>query len=105
MKPAGAGVLGPRAAVLGAGRARTLGRVVLPLLWPALAAGLGIAFVTSFGDFVVSILLYAYSNRPIAIEILSSLRLQETGLAAVYGVILAAASAVVLVLSGRGEGR
>jgi iron(III) transport system permease protein len=93
------------AASLGAGRLRRLGRVVLPLLWPALAAGCGIAFVTSFGDFVVSILLYSWSNRPIAIEILSSLRLQETGLAAVYGVLLAAASAAALVLAGRGEGR
>ena len=93
------------AASLGAGRLRTLARVVLPLLWPALAAGLGIAFVTSFGDFVVSILLYSWSNRPIAIEILSSLRLQETGLAAVYGVLLASASAVALLLAGRGEGR
>jgi iron(III) transport system permease protein len=88
------------AASLGAGRRRTLGRVVLPLLWPALAAGLGIAFVTALGDFVTSILLYTLENRPMAIEILGSLRLQETGLAAVYGVLLAALSTAALLLWG-----
>ncbi|HEV8629802.1 MAG TPA: ABC transporter permease subunit, partial [Thermoanaerobaculia bacterium] len=51
---------------LGAGRARTLLRVVLPLLRPALAAGAGLAFVTALGDFVTSILLYTWDNRPIA---------------------------------------
>jgi iron(III) transport system permease protein len=93
------------ASSLGAGARRRLVRVVLPLLWPALAAGASVAFVTALGDFVTSILLYTYDNRPIAIEILSSLRLQETGLAAVYGVLLAVASALVLLLAGEREGR
>ena len=91
------------AASLGAGRLRTLLRVVLPLLRPALAAGAGLAFVTALGDFVTSILLYTWDNRPIAMEILESLRLQETGLAAVYGVLLAAASAAALLLWGERE--
>ncbi|HET9766373.1 MAG TPA: ABC transporter permease subunit [Thermoanaerobaculia bacterium] len=93
------------AASLGAGRARTLLRVVLPLLRPALAAGAGLAFVTALGDFVTSILLYTWDNRPIAMEILESLRLQETGLAAVYGVLLAAASTAALLLWGEREPR
>ena len=93
------------AASLGAGRARTLLRVVLPLLRPALAAGAGLAFVTALGDFVTSILLYTWDNRPIAMEILESLRLQETGLAAVYGVLLAAASTVALLVWGEREPR
>jgi len=91
------------AASLGAGRARTLVRVVLPLLRPALAAGAGLAFVTALGDFVTSILLYTWNNRPIAMEILESLRLQETGLAAVYGVLLAVASTVALLVWGERE--
>src|SRR5947199_4089020 len=44
------------AASLGAGRWRRLGRVTLPLLRPALAAGAGLAFITALGDFVAPIL-------------------------------------------------
>lgn len=93
------------AASLGAGRWRRLGRVVLPLLRPAIAAGAGLAFITALGDFVVSIVLYTFETRPISIEILSSLRLQDLGMAAVYGVILMAASAAAFLVWGRGEAR
>lgn len=89
------------AASLGASSGRRLRRVTLPLLSPALVAGASLAFITAFGDFVVSILLYTFETRPISIEILSSLRLQETGVAAAYGVLLAALSAVVFFAWGR----
>ncbi len=93
------------AAALGAGPWRRLRRVVLPLVRPALAAGAGIAFITALGDFVVSIVLYTYETRPISIEILSSLRLQELGLAAAYGVVLMTLSAAAYLLwGGREEG-
>jgi iron(III) transport system permease protein len=72
--------------------------VVLPLVRPALAAGAGIAFITALGDFVVSIVLYTFETRPISIEILSSLRLQELGLAAAYGVVLMLLSAAAYLL-------
>src|SRR5690606_21627006 len=62
------------AAMLGAGRWRTLRRITLPLLRPALLAGGTLAFVTAFGDFVTSIMLYTYDTRPVSMEILSSLR-------------------------------
>ena len=90
------------AASLGAGRARRLVRVTLPLLRPALAAGASLAFITALGDFVTSILLYTYSTRPISIEILSSLRLSDVGVAAAFGVILMAVSAAALGLGARG---
>ncbi|HXO19846.1 MAG TPA: iron ABC transporter permease, partial [Thermoanaerobaculia bacterium] len=93
------------AAALGAGRGRRLLRVTLPLLKPALAAGAGLAFITALGDLVTSIVLYTYDTRPIAIEILSSLRLQNLGLAAVYGVLLMLASATAFLLWGQGETR
>lgn len=93
------------AASLGADRWRRLGRVVLPLLRPAIAAGAGLAFITALGDFVVSIVLYTFDTRPISIEILSSLRLQDLGLAAVYGVLLMTASAAAFLLWGQGEAR
>jgi iron(III) transport system permease protein len=86
------------AATLGAGRWRTLRRVTLPLLRPALVAGASLAFVTAFGDFVTSIMLYTYDTRPISLEILSSLRQSDVGVAAAYGVVLMAVSAAVFAI-------
>jgi len=89
------------AASLGAGRWRTLTRVTLPQLRPGLAAGASLAFVAALGDIVASIVLYTYETRPIAIEILSSLRLSETGVAAAFGVVLMLVSALVLGVGAR----
>jgi iron(III) transport system permease protein len=86
------------AASLGAGRWRTLWRVTLPLLRPAIAAGATLAFVTGLGDFVTSVVLYTYDTRPLSLEILSSLRQGDVGIAAAYGVLLMVLSAVVFVL-------
>ncbi len=90
------------AATLGAGPWRVLRRVVVPLVRPALVAGASIAFITALGDFVASIVLYTYTTRPISIEILSSLRLQDLGVAAAYGVLLMAASAAAFLAFGEG---
>jgi iron(III) transport system permease protein len=93
------------AATLGAGRWRTLRRITLPLLKPAIVAGASLAFVTAFGDFVTSIMLYTYDTRPISLEILSSLRQSDVGVAAAYGVVLMAVSAAVFALGAdRGSG-
>jgi iron(III) transport system permease protein len=89
------------AASLGAGKWRRLWRIDLPLTAPAIAAGASLAFLTALGDFVISVVLYTFETRPISIEILSSLRLQETGVAAAYGVVLAVLSAAVFLLWGR----
>lgn len=94
------------AALLGAGPARRLLRITLPLLAPALLAGFGLAFITALGDFVTSVILYTFETRPISIEILSSLRLQDLGMGAVYGVFLMAASTAAFLLWGEsGETR
>jgi iron(III) transport system permease protein len=92
------------AAALGAGRGRTLRRVTLPLLRPALVAGASLAFVTAFGDFVTSIMLYTYDTRPISLEILSSLRQSDVGVAAAYGVVLMAVSAAVFAVGAEQGG-
>jgi iron(III) transport system permease protein len=97
--------LGEAAAALGAGRLRTLRRVTLPQLRPALAAGAGLAFITALGDFVTSIVLYTYDTRPISIEILANVQLQDLGMGAVYGVLLMAGSAVAFLLWSPAEGR
>jgi iron(III) transport system permease protein len=93
-------------ASLGASTWRRLTRITIPLLAPALAAGASLAFLTALGDFVVSIVLYTFETRPISIEILSSLRMQDTGAAAAYGVLLAALSAAAFLFRSRraGEG-
>jgi iron(III) transport system permease protein len=89
------------AAGLGAGRMRRLLRVVIPQIRPALAAGASLAFLAALGDFVVSIVLYTYDTRPISIEILSSLRIQEIGVAAAFGVLLTVLSAAAFLVWGR----
>jgi iron(III) transport system permease protein len=61
--------------------------------------------VTAFGDFVTSIMLYTYDTRPIALEILSSLRQADVGVAAAYGVVLMLVSAAVFVVGSGGPGR
>jgi iron(III) transport system permease protein len=86
------------AATLGAGRLRTLRRITLPLLRPAVLAGASLAFVTALGDFVTSIMLYTYDTRPISLEILSSLRQADVGVAAAYGVVLMLVSAIVFAI-------
>jgi len=91
------------AASLGASRWRALSRVVVPLVRPALAAGAALAFITALGDFVTSIVLYTFETRPISMEIVAALRLQELGVAGVYGVLLTAAGAAAFALYGRGE--
>ena len=93
------------AATLGASRARWFLRVLLPQIRPALAAGASLAFLSALGDFVVSIVLYTYETRPISIEILSELRIQEVGVAAAYGVLLTVLSALAFVTWGRGTER
>jgi iron(III) transport system permease protein len=89
------------AASLGAGRPRTLVRVTLPLLRPALLAGGALAFATAVGDFVTSIVLYTYDTRPISIEILGALRQFDIGVAAAYGVVLMSVSAVAMAIGTR----
>jgi len=50
---------------------------------------------------VTSIVLYTPDNRPISIEIMSSLRVSELGVAAGFGVILMVLSAAVLGVGAR----
>jgi iron(III) transport system permease protein len=89
------------AASLGAGRTRTLVRVTVPLLRPAIFAGAALAFATGLGDFVTSIVLYTFETRPISIEILGALRQFDLGGAAAYGVVLMLISAVAMAVGTR----
>jgi len=73
---------------LGAGPGRTFFQIVLPSIAPGILAGTLLTFVTALGEFVSSILLYVFDNRPISVEILSQLRLYDFGAAAAYSVFL-----------------
>lgn len=86
---------------LGAGWFYTFRRVTLPLIGPGVLAGGLLALVTSLGEFVASILLYVYANRPISVEILSQLRQFNMGSAAAYGVLLLVLVSLVLLGSRR----
>ncbi len=82
--------LSEASADLGAGAWTTFRRVVLPVVLPGVVAGALLTFVTALGEFVASILLYVYGNRPISVEVFSRLRLYEFGPAAAYSVLLMA---------------
>ncbi len=74
-------------------------RVVLPMVLPGALAGSLLAFVTSLGEFVTSIVIYTIHNRPISIEILAQLRQFNFGSAAAYSVFLIVLIGSVFVLS------
>ena len=80
--------LSEASADLGASFAMTFRRVVLPLIAPGILAGALLSFVTALGEFVSSIVLYVYDNRPISVEILAQLRQYDFGAAAAYSVFL-----------------
>jgi iron(III) transport system permease protein len=89
---------------LGATPAYAIRRVMLPLVLPGALAGSLLAFITALGEFVSSIMVYVYSNRPIAIEILSQLRQENFGTASAYGVLLILLIAVTLLIGERLRG-
>ncbi len=80
--------LSEASADLGAGTITTLRRIVLPIVGPGILAGTLLTFVTALGEFVSSIMLYVYDNRPISVEILAQLRLYDFGAASAYSVFL-----------------
>ncbi len=100
--------LSEASADLGAGGWTTFRRVVLPAIAPGVIAGALLTFVTALGEFVASIMLYVYANRPISVEIFSQLRIYEFGQAAAYSVLLMAlvglSVAASRALGGRGVG-
>ncbi|MCG8605969.1 iron ABC transporter permease [bacterium] len=86
---------------LGASWWFTFRKVMLPAIAPGIVSGALLAFVLAVGEFVSSILLYTYSNRPISVEIISQLRIFNLGSAAAYSVFLIALIGLVLMISNR----
>ncbi|MCS6988551.1 MAG: iron ABC transporter permease [Chloroherpetonaceae bacterium] len=80
--------LSEAAATLGASPARALWRVAIPIALSAIASGFLFTFISAFGEFPCSVLLYSPDAVPISVAIFSSLRLGEFGVAAAQGVLL-----------------
>lgn len=97
--------LAEASADLGAPAWTTVRRVVLPLVAPAVVAGGLLTFVTALGEFVASVMLYVYDNRPIGVEVFAQLRQNAFGQAAAYSVLLMAIVAVSVGLSRLAGGR
>lgn len=87
-------------ATLGGNHVYTIRRVILPLVLPGAVAGSLLAFIATVGEFVSSIMIYVYSNRPISIEILSHIRQFNFGSASAYSVFLIL---IIMVTLGVGE--
>ncbi len=100
------GSLADAAAVLGAGRLRTLREVTLPLLAPALAAAAGLTFLFCFTSFGVILVLGGPRAATLETEIYhQAVRLFDLRAAATLALLqLVAVGAIVLVAS-RLEGR
>lgn len=82
------GRLAEASADLGAGAWLTFRRVVWPAILPGVVAGGLLTLVTALGEFVASILLYVYGNRPISVEVFGQLRSYDLGAASAYSVLL-----------------
>jgi iron(III) transport system permease protein len=76
------------AETFGAGPFKRFKSIIAPLILPSVVSGGLLVFITALGEFVSSILLYTYSNRPISVEILAQLRMFNLGGAAAYSVVL-----------------
>lgn len=72
----------------GARGVRIFGKITLPIIFPGIISGALLVMITALGEFVSSILLYTYSNRPISVEILAQMRGYNFGGAAAYSVLL-----------------
>lgn len=87
------------ARTLGAGGLYAFRRVVLPAILPGMLAGALLAFISVFGEFTMSILLYIIPNRPVSIAIEALMRYDRLGLASVIGVFQVILMTIVLVIN------
>jgi iron(III) transport system permease protein len=90
---------------LGASWWLTMRRVILPAARPGLVAGTMLAAVAAVGEFVASVVLWTYANRPISVEILQQVRDLSFGTAAAYSVLLIALVLIITFIARIAEGR
>ncbi|MGW4365022.1 ABC transporter permease [Nocardia takedensis] len=90
---------------LGAGPARVLTRVTLPLLLPALGAAAGLSIALSMGELGATIMVYPASWRTLPVTIFAQTDRGEIFDAAAGTTLLVLVTLVSLVLLGRLRGR
>ena len=92
---------------LGATRLRAIWLVVMPLLWPTLAAASMLCFVLSFDDFITSLFTSGVGTPPLPVRIYSMLRTGVTPVVNAIGVVmmLIAGGALIVALSMMRVGR
>lgn len=86
---------------LGAGPFRTFWRVTLPLIKGAVLSGAVFAFITSFDEFNISLLLSGVNSTPLPIQLFDYLRFSFDPTAAAAGTISIALVVVVVLVTGR----
>jgi len=89
------------AASLGAGRARVLLTVTLPLLRPGIVAGAVFAAVTSLGEVAVTALVAGANTTTVPLRIFSAVQFQLDPSAAAVSTLLLLASVVVMLVLER----
>lgn len=90
---------------LGASPSYCFVRIVLPLIAPAVGAGLALVFATSLGEFVASVLLWIPANIPIAVQINGEWRGSGIGAAFAYSVLLMVLVGVTYLVSRKFSSR
>jgi ABC-type spermidine/putrescine transport system permease subunit II len=75
---------------LGATRTGALRHVVLPPLWPAIAAAAMLAFVLSFDDFITTLFTSGDGTAPLPLRIYSALRFGVTPVVNAIGMLMLA---------------
>jgi putative spermidine/putrescine transport system permease protein len=90
---------------LGAGRARLLLRVVVPLAAPGLISAALFAFLASFDELIISLFLTGIRAQTLPVRIWNSLHLEIEPTIAAVSAFLIGVTAVVLLLDGLLRGR
>jgi ABC-type spermidine/putrescine transport system permease subunit II len=81
---------------LGATRMAALRYVVLPPLWPAIAAAAMLAFVLSFDDFITTLFTSGDGTAPLPLRIYSALRFGVTPVVNAIGMLMLAIALVAV---------
>ncbi len=76
-------------------------RIIWPNILPGIMSGALLALVSTIGEFTSSIMLYTFSNKPMAIEILDQMQNFNYGAAAAMGTIQVLLIAIVLIGTGQ----
>lgn len=86
---------------LGAGWGVIIGRILLPLLGPGLAAGALLAFTLSIDDFVITFLVSGPGNTTLPVKIFSMMRRSSPQVINALSVIFMAVTFIMVLLSQR----